>query len=236
MIAQSGTAVSFFNPPPPSNSEAWYNASRNLGCGDTSVGAEASLACIRTKGTKELLDATSSQDPIQSVLGNFGPTADEKIVFSDYDDRGSSGDFIQKPLLVGNNNNEAGLFRLFALAANRTFTDFEWCLFNADIFTCPAAKAARYRVENGVGTYRYRYYGDFYNLRLTNTPDSGAWHGAELPVLFQSAEESSGVPNTPEENAISNYMQGAWAAFAKDPENAFSKSPYKLPPYHSLSM
>lgn len=235
LIEQSGTATSFFSPPPPNNTVAWYNASVILGCGDASAGAEAVLACIRTKSANELLNATNVEDPIQSVLGNFGPTSDGKVVFSDYDERADRGDFIQKPLLVGNNDNEAGLFRLLAFAANRTFTDLEWCLFNADVFTCPAAKTARERVSTGVDTYRYRYFGDFYNLRLTTKPSSGAWHGSELPILFQSAEDSSGAPNTPEETAISDYMQGAWAAFAKDPKRAFSKAPYGLPEYNPLS-
>jgi cholinesterase len=231
MISQSGTATAFFSPPPKNNSVAWFNASVALGCGDESVGAEASLECVRKAPLDRILNVTTVSDPLKSVLGNFGPTSDGEVVFSDYDNRARRGDFIQKPYLVGNNDYEAGLFWLFAIAAGRTFSDLEWCLFNADIFTCPVAKAAAFRHQNGVKTYRYRYYGDFYNLRLTTSPASGAWHGAEIPIIFQAAEQASGVPNTPEEEAISNYMQKAWADFAKKPYSAFDGAPYNYPEY-----
>jgi carboxylesterase type B len=68
-------------------------------------------------------------------------------------------------------------------------------------------------------------------VRITNVPNSGSWHGAELPILFKTAEDSSGFANTPEENAIQNYMQAAWAAFAKDPTGAFGNDPYNFPEY-----
>jgi cholinesterase len=231
MISQSGTATAFFEPPPKNNSEAWFNASIALGCGDSSVGAQASLNCMRNVPTANLISVTTVADPLKAVLGNFGPTSDDKIVFSNYDDLAKRGEFIQKPYLVGNNDYEAGLFWLFAVAAQRNFTDTEWCLFNADVFTCPVAKAAAFRQQNGVKTYRYRYYGDFLNLRVTNNPNSGPWHGSEIPILFQGASAASGVANTPEENALSVYMQTAWADFAKDPESTFGSSPYEYPEY-----
>jgi cholinesterase len=234
MISQSGTATAFFEPPPKNNSASWYSASKALGCGDASVGAEASLECMRQVPTNALLNATTVDNPLKAVLGNFGPTQDGKVVFSNYDDLARKGEFIQKPYLIGNNNYESGLFWLFAAAANRTFTDLEWCLFNADLFTCPTAKAAAFRHSHGVTTYRYRYYGEFYNLRLTSNPNSGTWHGSEIPIIFQAAEDASGVPNTPEENSIGDYMQKAWADFAKEPEFAFKGAPYFYPEYDPL--
>jgi cholinesterase len=234
MISQSGTATAFFDPPPKNNSAPWYSASAALGCGDASIGAEESLECMRKVSTDQLLNATTVNDPLKAVLGSFGPTQDGKIVFSNYNDLARRGEFIQKPYLVGNNDYEAGLFWLFAIAANRTFTDLEWCLFNADIFTCPTAKAASFRHQNGVKTYRYRYYGEFYNLRLTKDPNSGAWHGSEIPIIFQAAEDASGVPNTPAENSIGDYLQKAWADFAKAPEFVFDGFPYYFPNYDPL--
>ena len=121
------------------------------------------------------------------------------------------------------------MFRLLASAANLTFPDVAWCLFNADVFTCPISDAAKYRSLHGVPTWRYRYHGDFYNLRLTNDPDSGAWHGSELPILFKTAAESSGVPDTPAEQEYSDYLQMVWAAFAKDPRHGLDK--YRFPDY-----
>jgi cholinesterase len=62
--------------------------------------------------------------------------------------------------------------------------------------------------------------GDFPDLELTTFPDSGAYHGSEISVLFDTLGEGNGLPPPTEaEIAIGNYMRGAWAAFAKDPEN-----------------
>ena len=97
------------------------------------------------------------------------------------------------------------------------------------------AGAAQRRVQYGVPTWRYRYYGEFPNTRLTLSPSSGAWHLSDLFQIWQTAEDCSGAPNTPAETAISRYMQGAWAAFAKDPANGLSKGPYRWPEYNPES-
>jgi hypothetical protein len=165
-------------------------------------------------------------------LGNFGPTVDNTVVFSDYDSRAASGQFIKKPYFTGNNNYEAGLFRVLASAAGETISDVDWCLFNLETFTCPAAKAAKARAAASVPTYRYRYFGEFPNMRLTTHPNSGAWHGSEIDVVWGTSVDATGVANTAAETSISNYLQGAWAAFAKDPVHAFTKAPYSFPKYN----
>ncbi|KAF2401250.1 alpha/beta-hydrolase [Trichodelitschia bisporula] len=232
-IAQSGTAVSFTSTPAPSNNTAaWYNASATLGCGGPGTPLTQSVACVRGKSTTDLLSAIVVNDPIASVLGNFGPTTDGVSVFADYATRGQAGKFAKIPLLIGNNDYEAGLFRLLALGAGRSFPDAAWCLFNADIYTCPASTSASWRARNGVPVWRYRYYGEFPNTRLTWKPNSGPWHGAEIPVVFGTEEGSSaGVPDTPAEVEIGKYLQSLWAGFAKDPKGALSGQQFKLPKY-----
>jgi hypothetical protein len=194
------------------------------------------VSCFRQKPFQAILNATKVADPLAAVLGNFGPTIDEKTVFSDYDDRAENGDFVQRPYLVGNNNYEAGLFKI--LGIQRNITAQEWCLFDAAVFTCPAAKAAAYRAKQKINTFRYRYYGDFDNLRLTDKPPlgpSGAWHGAEIPIVFRTAVDASQEANTPDENEISKYLHGVWAAFAKDPEHALYEHKYNFPQYDAKS-
>jgi hypothetical protein len=68
----------------PNNLQAWFSASKQLGCGDASVGTEKSIACMRNQTTQSLLGAIAVANPLQAVLGNFGPSADNKVVFSDY--------------------------------------------------------------------------------------------------------------------------------------------------------
>jgi len=235
-IPQSGTAISFTNPPPTNNSAAFYNASIALGCGGSGVGSAAALNCVRTKSTAELLNVTRVTDPLAAVLGNFGPTSDNQVVFSNYRARAEAGQFIRKPYLTGNNDYEAGLFKILAAAGGINVTELEWQVMNLATFTCPSGDAAAARARYGVPTYRYRYFGEFPNLRLTITPPSGAWHGAEIPVIWQTTEDASGQSDTTAEDSISQYLSRAWAAFAKNPSTALSQAPYNFPQYSSTSL
>ncbi|KAF2434525.1 alpha/beta-hydrolase [Tothia fuscella] len=231
-IPQSGTVTSFGNPPPQNNTAAWYNATSALGCGNPGTPLAETITCVRTKPYQAVLNAIKVADPLAAVLGQFGPTSDNKVVFSDYGTRAARGEFIQRPYLVGNNNYEAGLFKILGITSN--ITNQEWCLFNAAVFTCPAAKAAEYRRRQEVNTWRYRYYGDFSNLRLSQNPPlgpSGAWHGAEIPVIWGTEVDASGVGDERGEGQVSRYLQGLWADFAKDPENALYGDKYNLPDY-----
>jgi carboxylesterase type B len=63
--------------------------------------------------------------------------------------------------------------------------------------------------------------GDYENLRLYDSwgeyPGSGAYHGVELSELFGTAQNVSGEVSSAEQQRFSRYMQGAWAAFGRDP-------------------
>jgi carboxylesterase type B len=67
-----------------------------------------------------------------------------------------------------------------------------------------------------VPVWRYRYFGNFSNLELF--PGSGAYHGSDLNMVFGTAQDTSGLPNTSAENATSRYLMHAWATFARDPK------------------
>jgi cholinesterase len=193
---------------------------------------------MRNRTVKDILAATNDANPLVAILGNFGPTPDNKVVFSQiqYKLRQTTGAFIHRPYLTGTNNYESGLFRIFAQAANINIPDIDWCLFDLAIFTCPSARSALGRALALVPTYRYRYHGQFPNLRLTKTPNSGAWHGSEIPVIWGTAQDSTLLENTAAETEIGNYLQRAWAAFAKSPYLAFSILPHTFPSFNGLSM
>ena len=223
-IPESGTAIGLGQSKPDQSAALWYNVSSKLGCGNASSDGATVLTCMRTKNYTSLLQAL----PSGGVTGStgFGPTIDNVIVFSDYLNRSSAGNFIKKPMLVGNADNEAGLFRAVAAVEGQSsqFSDAYWNAFNLLGFVCPAAVRANVSVANGVPTWRYRWFGVFPNTIITTAPESGAWHASELPVLFNYAPPSGlGIPaSTPAEVAIGNYFRGAWAAFAKDPANGLS--------------
>jgi carboxylesterase type B len=219
-IPESGTAIGLGQISAADSARAWYNASKNLGCGDASSDGASVLSCMRTKNFTSILAAL----PPSSVTGSvgFGPTIDETVVFSDYLNRSAAGNFIKQPMLIGNADNEAGLFKAVAALAGTTsqYSDVYWEYFNLLGFVCPAAARANISIANGVPTWRYRWFGEFPNTIITTIPDSGAWHASELPILFSTAPSGAGIAaNTPAEIAIASYFRGAWAAFAKDPVN-----------------
>ena len=118
---------------------------------------------------------------------------------------------------MGNNNYEAGFYKLAAFATKKNLTAAQWDAFNLAGFTCPSGREAAARATNGVPVWRYRYFGDWPNLRLY--PGSGADHGSDLSLIFGTTLDVSGEPDSPTEAATARYMMNAWASFARDPAN-----------------
>ncbi|KAL8986486.1 MAG: hypothetical protein Q9177_004160, partial [Variospora cf. flavescens] len=222
-IAESGVSESFFRPAASNNIAAWYGITKTLGCGDSSAGVPATIACMRQRPMVDILAASATAPP-------FGPTADGKTVLADYSAPGNEGRFIKKPMLLGNTDYEAGMIKVLFGSQGKTLSLEDWAVINLQIFTCPVGSAARYRAQNNVPVWRYRYYGEFPNLRLTIDPSSGAWHGSEIATVFGTAP-LAGLPNTAAEDSISRYIMSAWAAFAKDPTRALQSAPFRWPLY-----
>ena len=231
-ITESGTVTSFSNPAPPNNTAYWFNATEKLDCGGASAGIPATVECMRTKSFQQILNAIASPPGAAGLLGEFGPTADNQVVFSNYTARAAAGKFTRKPYLTGNNDYEAGSFKITTAGAGIQISDLDWAVYDLSTFSCPASNAALARFVHGVPTWRYRYFGDFPNLRLTLNPDSGAWHGAEIDMVWQTAVDASGANNTAPEASVSRYLSRAWAAFAKNPATGLSSAPFSWPRYN----
>ena len=219
-ISESGTTGLGLQTSAANSAASWFNSSSKLGCGDASSDGVKVLACMRTKNYTELLGSLT----ISGISGSvgFGPTIDNVVVFEDYHALSASGSFIKRPLLIGNADYEAGLFKAVANldGSGSTLSDLYWTYFNLIGFTCPAAARANISISQDVPTWRYRWFGEFPNTIIESNPDSGAWHASELPILFDTAPSGNGIPaNSPAEVAIGSYLRGAWAAFAKDPVN-----------------
>ncbi|KAF7955202.1 uncharacterized protein EAE97_000461 [Botrytis byssoidea] len=226
-IQESGTAQSWGMPSTAGSvATAWYNVSEALGCG----GASASnvTSCMRTKNTTEILSGVSATTDFPGslgILGSFLPTVDEIVVFSNYTERSLAGNFTSKPLLIGSNDDEAVLFVTTNALQGISTSDVAAQLINLIGFTCPSGYRANYSTQANVNTWRYRYFGSFPNTMIV--PDAGAWHAAEIPLLFDT--NLANPPETTEQIAIGKYMRGAWAAFAKNPENGLTN--YGWPKY-----
>jgi acetylcholinesterase len=52
---------------------------------------------------------------------------------------------------------------------------------------------------------------------LQTFPKAGVFHSSEIRLVFGTYAEGSKAPSPPEEVALSEFIQGAWARFAKDP-------------------
>ncbi|RAL67691.1 hypothetical protein DID88_008432 [Monilinia fructigena] len=223
-IPQSGTALSWDLPNKAENvALAWWNVTEALGCGGSS--SSNVTACMRTKNTTEVINAISTTSGSRGVLGSFGPTVDEIVVFSNYTERSLAGKFTKKPMLIGNTENEAGLFIATSSLQGLSYPDDAWKSLNLISFTCPAGYRANYSIQAQVPTWRYRYFGAFPNTEIV--PNAGAWHSADIPILFDT--NIANPPDTTEQTSIGKYMRGAWVAFAKDPENGLTN--YGWPKY-----
>ncbi|KAH7124980.1 carboxylesterase [Dactylonectria estremocensis] len=186
----------------------WFRIAETAGCGASTADPNLITECMRSKTARELMSAFSPEDTGIGAVPAFGPGVDDTIVFADYSSRHSaSGGY-----LIGNNQNEAGSFRL--LQPNQT--DAYWVDFNDRYYTCADAVRLTRSIGDGNPSWRYRYFGDFPNLAISTDPPSGAYHGAELQPLFDTVLQSP-MPSTSEQVAIGDYLRGAWAAFAKDP-------------------
>jgi acetylcholinesterase len=83
-------------------------------------------------------------------------------------------------------------------------------------FLCTAATTSQLREINCRTTYRYRYDGNFSNISPSNF--LGAYHVAEIPLIFGTVGNYHGKSTT-NQNRVSGKMQDLWLEFAKNPQN-----------------
>ncbi|KAF2669097.1 alpha/beta-hydrolase [Microthyrium microscopicum] len=221
-IPQSGTASMAENVArkPEVALNHWSQLSTKLGCGNvTAATVSSNLVCLQEKSVDQVLDATEGIGGTSQV-GVWGPKYDDKTVMSDIADRRKKGNFVKRPILVGNVNNEAGL---------KTNTSAS----RQNMFGCPAGMAAKARRDAGVPAWRYLYQAEWPNNQLYSDPVKaaqvhGAWHGSELALLFGTTERKGKGPDTPAEKVLARKMRDAWAAFAKDPDHGLEKLGWPL--------
>jgi cholinesterase len=89
--------------------------------------------------------------------------------------------------------------------------------FMLERFTCANALQVAARTHNSVPSWLVRYFGDFPNTRLY--PESGAYHGVDLHMIFRASSDITGLPLSAEEVELSGLMQRALVAFANDPSH-----------------
>jgi hypothetical protein len=124
-----------------------------------------------------------------------------------------------QPLLIGSNDNERGLDNLMASAGRPGPPPPKPAVDNT---SCGSLSAANVRKAAGVKSWRYRYMGIFNNTALG--PSTGAFHNAEIPMIFGTTDGKAGsAKDTPEQAKLMKNMMRAWAGFAKDPDSGLEK-------------
>ena len=225
-LMESG-AAGFGEALPSDNAEGWYNVSATLGCG-TNATANSSeiLSCLQSKDVWELLDA------MESSSFTFNPSVDNITGFADYPALSKAGTFAQLPIVTGNNDFEAGIYIEVYALINQTESYTYWENHDNTTFACPAGARANVSASHGLPTWRYRWFGNFPNTRLFTNPDSGAYHCSEIPFIWDTLPTGPGIPeDTEEETSIRAYIQGAWAAFAKNSSGGLSNYEGGWPQY-----
>lgn len=230
-ILQSGTIILLGQAQPATANLAFDTIASSLGC-SVAFDGKASIDCMRAKSYVDIIDAVVNHNEVA-----FGPTIDEEVIFSDYLDRSARGALTKRPLLLGTTDYEAGLFE----AIDDVYQQGKLYVpegmgdeLNMQLYTCPAATRANISISNHIPTWRYRYFGDFENTKLSLDSDYGAYHGSEIALLFDVFSVGPGIPpSTATEIKIGRYIRGAWTAFAKDPENGLRK--YGWPEYTPTS-
>ncbi|KAJ6528103.1 Alpha/Beta hydrolase protein, partial [Mycena capillaripes] len=204
-IQDSGTAL---YPPAQSISNDTAQASfaqvgTELGC----IPGETQLDCLRGVAWEDIEAVLSSNTSIPSFL----PIPDGRIIFADYRAEYATGDVARVPALIGTNAHELNAIQaqLPGVPVNPNLD----ALTNVT-FLCTAAETARLRQGQGLTTFRYRYDGDFPNISPPEYP--GAYHAAELPLLFGTAGQFHGA-STEYEDVVSRKLQDLWLDFVSDP-------------------
>lgn len=148
----------------------------------------------------------------------IGTTADEATVFVNVAGLGSDLRIVNEtlaPLGIDTSFMNNGTFlrenypnRVGAALASRILTDL--------LFTCSTRTFSDAIKLSGRPIWRYLYSGSFPNL--TPFPDAGAWHSSEIPSVWGTYPTTNEFGTVTEDQiALSRYMQGVWAGFAKDP-------------------
>jgi cholinesterase len=170
-------------------SSRWYTVSKHLECGGEEKGA-ATLPCMRSKASEQIVDALKKTGNT-GMVSSFGHTPDGKLVFDDYGKRLEEGNFINIPLLIGNNDDEGGLTPALEKLTKQPKPGLRRekrqspSSMNLECISGPTAVG---RVKNGVPTWRYLFKGIYPN---TDIGSKGAYHTAEIPMVFGTTSSYS---------------------------------------------
>ncbi|AEO71894.1 uncharacterized protein THITE_49921 [Thermothielavioides terrestris NRRL 8126] len=232
-ILQSGQAtVSPF--PNDGGPAAWKELVSALNCTSSSSGADAAAGEREEFACVQSADAFAIRAILNSAALDFGPVNDNVTQrATPFPDARHAA---RVPLLIGSNGQEGmnlgpsyGItnfssvtepvldqFLTVITAAYPWYNLFEAGaqLYTEVVYQCPAKIVAEASVRDSIPTWRYYYNATIPNLQPEGYPTLGAFHGADLDMVFGTYPAANA---TEQEIALSAFLQTAWATFAKDP-------------------
>ncbi|KAF8417158.1 carboxylesterase family protein [Tirmania nivea] len=196
----------------------FLRVARNAGC--AGAGEEEVFKCMMKVDAKKLALSVSNKT-LNAIVASPGgmPVVDNATVWTreGYGEQARKGNFAKRPLLVGSTHQEGDFLVPYDIVhgINYTLSD----IFTVAVYTCPTANYAKI-INNHTAVYRYRYMPTFPTVTEPLTWPR-AYHSAELPLIFNNLPP--GVQFRDYERRASEYIQGAWVAFAKDPEDGLGR-------------
>lgn len=213
---------------------SWKKLLPLLGCNGDATSREA-YECVQKA------NATQVKAALEKNNLSFPPVADNYTKMSSLIDVYKSGNIANIPILEGTNAEEGNIFELgqsnltsflqttFSNASVRQKVTAAFPVSNPDsayhtiseiftkiTFACPQAAHAQLASTTGHQVWRYWFDASFNNtnpLYPVNIP-LGVLHSSEIGLIFQTFPN---INTTGQEYSLSNFMQTAWAKFAKNP-------------------
>jgi carboxylesterase type B len=197
------------------------------------------LSCLRQT------PATKLKEIIESKSLSFNPTTDNLTLVSKPYLKRHQGNIASIPILVGSNAEEGRVFQYgktdldaylketfpanmtekvraaYALHTQGLHSNYDIIsAIMTDLqFTCPAFLQAHGAFVAGYPSWRYYFNATFPNLQAF--PNAGVYHASEIDLIFGTHGKlptaAGSIQSTSQEVALSNFMQTAWANFAKNP-------------------
>ncbi|KAI0188538.1 carboxylesterase [Astrocystis sublimbata] len=220
LFLMSGTAMRTFAQGDNALQSNFSFVAKKVGC-DFPGDAEAELDCMQQVPATLISNfAGHYSDKHTKPSLFFRPTADNKLIFENYTEQARRGLMSRIPALVSVTSNEQSSlieYPINNLVGGPNKTDVDKGTLGD--FICPAFNTSSVRADNNLTTYRYEYVGEFPNI--TPYKWMGAYHGADLPMIFGTYNMSGNATDFQRE--VSERMQDYVSAFLADPQHGLAK-------------
>lgn len=219
----------------------WETLAAALSC--TSADPATELACVRAA------DAATIISIVDSDALAFTPLVDNITYATHVDLIIAAQEAAPVPVLIGSNADEGSFFALAyatpqdllesllpgqtalqniildAYPSSLTGFNLTTRIITDFVFTCTTSYFASVASTAGYSVWRYFYEAAFANAQPF--PGAGAWHSSEIAEVFGTYNRTGA---TAQQAQLSAFMQGAWAAFAKNPSGGpgWAKAPVYL--------